>query len=184
MVVPSALYGWSLPELSDPPAGDDQLAELAADIEATISSAQVSTWIPTWTSTGSPKPANPASISGRYTVRQGWCDFGFTMTMNSSTTGGVGTWAFSLPVKAHPAVPEQMFYGMLLEPQVAWFPLHGLVNANDNLLFAFAPVGGLQMTFQVLRQSDGGANSYIPRNAPGPVQAGGRVTFSGRYLVA
>jgi len=183
MPTTSSIYGWPLPELSDEPAGPEQLSELGLAIEDTVAGDGVITWTPQWTSSGSPKPANPASITGRYRVAQGWCDFGLSMTMGGATTGGVGIWAFVLPFSANAGVAEQVVIGMLVEPQVGLFPLHGLINGGNNLLYAYAPQGPA-MYYPPLRQSDGGANSYIPVNAPGPVQTGGRVTFSGRYLVA
>jgi len=183
MVQSTPKYSWPVPELDDPPDGPGQLRDLGVAIEGTLEQSQIVTWVPTWTSSGSPKPANPASLTGRYSLSQGWCDFGFTLTLGSSSTGGIGGWQFILPVAANSALSEQVFYGFLFEPQVARFPLSGVVAGGSRTMRPFAPRGG-DMRFAELRQSDGGANSYIPGNAPGPVQSGGRVTFTGRYLTA
>lgn len=184
MVVPSPKYSWPLPELSDPPDGVGQLTNFGLGVEGTVAASSLVTWAPQWLSTGAPKPANAASLTGRYALSQGWCDFGFTLTMGGATTGGVGGWVFTLPFVANGSLAEQLFYGMLLIPSYAYFPLNGIVNGGGTNLYVYAPQGGLDMRFGPLRQSDGGASSWLPSGPAGPTQPSGRLSFSGRYLVA
>jgi len=185
MVIPTPLYGFPIPEMDDPPDGVGQLTALANAVEAKVQSQGVVSWTPVWDSSGSPKPSLPSALTGRYTVYRGWCDFTLMLQFSSSTTGGAGQWRFQLPFTANPAIGEQLVYGKLFEPQVANFPTHGIIFGGGNLMWCYAPNGPL-MKFDALMQRDGSnaPGTQIPTNSPGPVQAGGNLVYTGRYLIA
>lgn len=186
MVLYTPIYGIPTPEMSDPPDGVGQIEDMALAVEAAVDVPTVQTWVPTWTSSGSPSPANPSTLTGRYTIHQGWCDFSFVMQMSGSTTGGAGQWRFRMPRVAAGHLLEQVVDGKLWEPQVGQFPLQGLIFGGTDQLWCYAVIGGTSMNYGALQQINPTSTpgTQIPINSPGPLQAGGNVVYTGRYLIA
>lgn len=185
MVIYTPIYEFPAPEMDDEPDGVGQLEDLALSIEGAVSTPVVQTWIPEWRSASNPQPSNPGTLTGRYTLFQGWCDFSFWLQMTAASTGGTGQWLFKLPVPGAVDGGEQHFVGKLWEPQVGQFPLQGLIINPPDVLWCFAPRAHNSMQQHSLQQRHvDGAPGPIPMNGPGPLQNGGNIVFNGRYRIA
>lgn len=179
------VFGWTVPEMDDRPAGPDQILELATDIENTVKATGVLSFTPEWWSTGSPKPTLPSSLTCKYTVDRGWCSFVLYLGMSGATTGGAGQWVFTLPKAAHPDLPEQWVRGKLWAPQWGNVRAWGLITRGASVVHCYASqVSSFVSSPLQHRDASNTPGTNNPTPSPGPLQAGGNVVLHGRYLTA
>lgn len=181
------VYGWRLPDGGIAADGPDAFADLAIDIETTLSAPGWNSYVPAWYSGGSQQPSNPAVKLGRYRLANGWCDFSVFMTFGPSSGGGKGPLYVGLPVAASSQLPEQVGRIKLWMPSTGNFPGTAVISANASatrMMMCYSPDNCTEHDWSSADES-GQPGTGVPRLAGRhPVENGGNIGVSGRYLVA
>ena len=142
-------------------------------------------YTPAWTG-ATTNPTLPASVTGWYSIRNGWCTVQVVIMFDSFTTGGSGQLFVSLPV---PGVGAQFIQNRLTIPGVGAGNYIGFAAINDATALArpyFAvSTASHPQVFWRNTDSTGAAGLGQPLVSGGfPIQAGGSFLMSGTYRVA
>lgn len=180
------VFGWRLPDGGIAADGPDAFADLAIDIENTLSAIAWNSYTPAWTSRGSVQPANPSTKVGRYRIANGWCDFSIVLQFGVSTNGGNGALEVGLPVAASSQLFEQVARCKL------WLPTAGgqwagtaLIPAGSTSCRLMMSTSGTNPTQNDWRNADStnAAGTGFPQIAGKyAVESGGNMIVSGRYM--
>lgn len=148
------------------------------------------TYTPTWNaSVGSPAIGN-GSIIGHYGITGKWCDLTIQVVAGSTTSGGSGSWSFTLPPGASAVGSlEQIGGAKIFDPVTAQGNVYGfsLVASGGTTV---APVFPLNLDSNVMLQgrnadATSAAGTGIPNvGAAYPLVNGGNIVLTIRYRIA
>lgn len=187
MPAQTPLLGWPLPSLTDQADGPAAFQSLGSAAEQAVGGRQVTAYTPVWSSAGSIQPSNPSYKSGLYRVSQGWCDFQIFLIFSGATGGGSGALGLSLPVTATTQLPTQMCQAQLWVPSTGVFGGTCRIDGGTTNCwphFAYRQTSSA-MNLWMSTDSSGAAGTGTP-NIPAsyPIQNGGSIAITGRYVVA
>jgi len=184
------VYQLPWPELGDLADGPDGYQDLAKATEAALllektGDTDTKSYTPTFASSG----AQPSGISwtGRYQVRNGWCQLSLFGQISAATNGGTGQLTVGLPVRARADIPEQEIFVKLYQGNVGWnFTGFAWFPANSLVMYPHFPTRDASSVMAAWTNGNGQpGNSQMVPLIPGGFACGGsgNICFTGRYQV-
>lgn len=164
--------------------GPKAVGDLAKAIEADFAKTDMLNYIPEWRSVGTYQPSNPSTLIARYKVSNGWCDVHIYMGFGSATFGGSSWLTLTVPIAAHPSLPEQYLLCKTWGPSMGQWHGTAYINGGTNLLrpeFTRAS-NTVLLDFWTSTTNAGGPGNGVPQVPGGyPVAAGNNMEIFGRF---